>query len=153
MPPFLLPAVRGMFLIRSMAVTARERRAAMAAMSRPDDYWSHSPRRTARRRQYLLVVSGSGGAAVANEALRTAPMPSRRQTISERVAGPVRDWSPFSFCLACLAATLDLPEHLVRAATPSVLEGPEYEIASHVCYTCRRMSDMLTFSGPRGGVE
>ena len=69
-------------------------------------------------------------------------------TPAERIAALVRGWSPFTYCFACLAATLEMPEHAARDAALTVLVRPEYDVIRRVCYTCRRMSDVLAFSGP-----
>jgi len=67
-------------------------------------------------------------------------------TSAARIAAVLRESFPSGFCVACLAARLDVPISEVRGAAQVVVARPGFRVVERVCYTCGGVNgDVVAF--------
>ena len=62
------------------------------------------------------------------------------ETSAARIAAILRD-KPFGYCVACLAARLDVLTQEVRNAAQLLVTRPGFRVVQRACYACGSMSD------------
>jgi hypothetical protein len=74
---------------------------------------------------------------------RDAPRERRgdADTTATHIAAILRDGFPSGYCIACLAARMELPVPEVRDAAQILVARPGFRVVERVCYTCGRIRD------------